>query len=183
MKLIYILSLPLLYTTTISAQQLSGTWAGTPVSEQINNYRSTGFNDSYLTLSLSGNNDSCYGTTAKKLRSGLIITSAFAGHMLENGKQINGKEIYEIESPSSQKYYYLACSYDLTYKLRKGVEYLEGTMRVNESENNYPSTSFDRNGQIAIPETRPVTYTVKLKRINSGQDTVVAHTVSSPASQ
>jgi hypothetical protein len=176
MKIFYFLSLPLLFTTTITAQQLGGTWAGTPVSDQINNYRLTGFNNSYLTLSLSGNNDSCSGTTIKKLRSGLIITAAFAGQMLENGKQVNGKEIYEIESPDSYKHYYLACSYDLTYKLRKGVEYLEGTMSVNESENNYAATSFDRNGQIAVPETRPVTYVVKLKRINSGQDSVTAHT-------
>lgn len=175
MKILYFLSLPLLFTTTIAAQQLSGTWAGTPVSEQINNYRSTGFNNSYLTLSLAGINNSCSGTTVKKLRSGMIITAAFAGHLLENGKQVNGKEIYEIESPDSYKHYYLACSYDLKYKIRKGVEYLEGTMSVNESENNYAATSFDRNGQIAVPETRPVTYVVKLKRINTGQDTVKTH--------
>lgn len=177
MKIIYFFCLPMLFTTTISAQQLSGTWAGSPVSEQINNSRSTGFNDSYLTLSLMGNNDSCSGTSVKKLRSGMVITAALAGQISENGKQVTGKEIYEIESPDSYKHYYLACSYNLKYKVRKGVEYLEGTMSVNESENNYPAAAFDRNGQIAIPETRPVTYTVKLKRINSGQDSMLIRAV------
>lgn len=181
MKIFYFLSLSLLLSTIVSAQQLRGTWGGTPVSQQINNYQATGFNDSYLTLSILENNDSCSGTTEKKLRSGLIVTAAFAGRLNENGKQVKGKEMYEIESADSHKFYYLACSYDLKYKVRKGVEYLEGTMSINEKENNYPSTSFDRNGQIAIPETRPVTYTVKLKRVTAGRDSVLTQSVIIPA--
>lgn len=164
MKIIYFLSLVLIFPAAASAQLFNGKWVGSPVSQQINNYQSKGFNDSYLTLNIIENNDSCAGSTEKKLKSGITIKSAFAGRLDENRKHLEGKEIYEIESPDSHKFYYLACTYELKYKVRNGVEFLEGTMSINETENNYPSASFDRNGQIAVPESKPVLYTVKLKR-------------------
>ncbi|MCX6315862.1 MAG: hypothetical protein NTW29_01115 [Bacteroidetes bacterium] len=164
MKIISLLFPAMIISTLSVAQTLSGKWGGAPVNQQVNNNKLKGFNDSYIAVSLLELGDSCTGITEKKLHSGIIIRSAFAGDLDSNKKHLVGKELYEIESPDSRKYYYLACSYDLNYSVRKGVEYLEGTMSIEEMANNYPSISHDRNGQIAIPETRPVTYTLKLKR-------------------